>query len=76
MESEQAPGTRRHSLEEIAEARENPGTNLYVIRRDHDPDGAVPPEAIEGAWTVGQDGVIVGDFIENPRYRPLGPADS
>ena len=67
---------RRPSPEEIAEARENPGTNLYVIRGDHDPDGAVPPEAIEGAWTVGQDGVIVGDFIENPRYQPSGPADS
>lgn len=37
-----------------------------------DPDGAVPPERIRGAWKV--NGAIEGEFIPNPNYRPPGGA--
>ncbi len=73
---EQARSGRRPSPREVAEARDNPGAWVYVIAGGRDPDGEVPPEAIEGAWKVGPDGVIVGDFVENPRYRPAEQAGS
>ncbi len=34
-----------------------------------DPDGAVPPSAIKGAWQIGADDEIVGEFRPNPNYR-------
>jgi hypothetical protein len=34
-----------------------------------DPKGRVPREGIMGAWTVDQQGQIVGEFQRNPRYR-------
>ncbi|MDI2131174.1 hypothetical protein QI554_34085 [Yinghuangia seranimata] len=36
-----------------------------------DPDGYVPPEAIVGAWVVGPDGKLTGEFVENPRHGPV-----
>lgn len=70
-----ASANRRPSPREMAEARRNPGAWVYVISGDRDPDDEVPPEAIEGAWKVGPDGVIVGDFVENPRYQPSGQGE-
>ena len=52
----------------IAEARLNPGGWVYAIDGEYDPNGAVPPEAIKGAWKVDENGKITGEFIPNPNY--------
>lgn len=33
----------------------------------------VPPEAVKGAWRVGPDGIITGEFIANPNYCAVDP---
>jgi hypothetical protein len=43
---------------------------VYAVDGHYDPDGAVPPEAIQGAWQVDDFGEIVGKFIPNPNYDP------
>jgi hypothetical protein len=53
----------------IAEAKSNPGGWVYEIGPGYDPNGAIPPEAILGAWQVNERGDIVGDFRPNPNYR-------
>ena len=45
---------------------------MYEIDPRFDPNGAVPPEGIKGAWTVGDDGVPTGEYQANPRYKPTG----
>jgi hypothetical protein len=40
----------------LAEAATQPGGWVYEIDPALDPDGAVPPDAIKGAWKVGDDG--------------------
>jgi hypothetical protein len=45
-------------------------------RRAHDPNGAIPPEAIKGAWQVDKAGSIVGEFIPNPNFVPDHPLKS
>jgi hypothetical protein len=52
----------------IAEAAKNAGGWVYEIGGGLDPDGAVPPAAVIGAWQVDDHGKIVGDFIPNPNY--------
>jgi hypothetical protein len=60
----------------IAEAKTKPGGWVYEIVGDFGPDDAVPPTAIRGAWKVGDDGEIVGDFLPNPVFEPsAGGAD-
>lgn len=54
---------------EIAEATRNPGGWVYRISGAYDPNDGVPPEAIVGAWKVGDDGQIVGDFMPNPNFK-------
>jgi hypothetical protein len=54
----------------IAEAKTKPGGWVYEIVGDYGPDDAVPPTAIRGAWKVGDDGEIVGDFLPNPVFEP------
>jgi len=44
----------------------------YEIDSRFDPNGAVPPEGIKGAWKVGDDGVPTGEYQANPRYKPTG----
>ncbi len=58
--------------EAIAEAKLNPGGWVYEIDEGYDPDGAVPPEGIVGAWRVNEAGSIVGEFKPNPNYRKDG----
>ena len=53
-----------------AEAAQNPGGRVYAIDGRYDPNGHVPPEAIQGAWRVSEAGEIVGEFIPNPNYVP------
>ena len=54
---------------EIAEAARNPGGWVYSISGAYGPNDRVPPEAIVGAWKVGDDGVIAGDFMPNPNFK-------
>ena len=54
----------------LAEARLHPGGWVYEIDSKYDPNGAVPPEGILGAWKVDDDGIPTGDFEPNPNYRP------
>jgi len=35
----------------------------------------VPPSTVRGAWKVGPDGEITGQFKPNPDYRPIGFVD-
>lgn len=55
--------------EEIVEAEAHPGEWVYRIDGFFRDDETVPPERIIGAWKVDPDGKIIGDFIENPKYR-------
>jgi hypothetical protein len=54
---------------EIAEAARNPGGWVYRISGNYGPNDRVPPEAIIGAWKVGDDGQIVGEFKHNPNFK-------
>ena len=54
----------------VDEARLYPNGWVYEIDGEFGLGERVPPEAIKGAWPVGPDGVINGDFMPNPRFRP------
>ncbi|MER5349411.1 hypothetical protein ABT093_03625 [Kitasatospora sp. NPDC002551] len=56
----------------VAEAAANPGGSVAAIDPEYigDPNGYVPAEAIQGAWVVGPDGKLTGEFRENPNYGP------
>jgi hypothetical protein len=57
----------------IAEAKTKPGGWVYEIVGNYGPDDAIPPTAIRGAWKVGDDGQILGDFLPNPEFEaPVG----
>lgn len=56
-----------------AQAKLNPGGWVYAIDGRYDPDGAVPPEAIQGAWRVDETGEIIGEFIPNSNFVPGHP---
>jgi hypothetical protein len=54
-----------------AEAARKPGQWLYVVDPAFDPDGAVPPYGVVGAWKVDERGEIIsGAFRPNEHYRP------
>lgn len=55
------------------EAKRNPGGWVYAIDGAYDPNGAVPPHAIKGAWRVDESGEIIGEFIPNPNYAAGHP---
>ena len=59
----------RPEASEIAEAARNPGGWVYRISGDYGANDRVPPEAIVGAWKVGDDGQILGDFVPNPNFK-------
>jgi len=54
----------------VAEAAKYPGGWVYEIAPGYDPDGAVPPDAIVGAWKVDDHGRLTGEFTPNPNFRP------
>jgi hypothetical protein len=60
----------------IAEAKNHPGGWVYVMDGIDNPNDAVPPERIKGAWKVNQYGEIVGDFIPNTNYLPLDSSNT
>jgi hypothetical protein len=51
-------------------ARRRPGGWMYAIDPAFDPDGAVPPFGVIGAWKVDDRGEITEEFRPNPHYRP------
>ena len=55
-----------------AAAAANPGGSVAQIDGAwiDDAEGFVPAQAIIGAWSVGADGLLTGDFEPNPRYGP------
>ena len=63
------PPTLQPEAGELAEAARNPGGWVYRIAGAYSPHDRVPPEAIVGAWKVGDDGQIVGDFMPNPNFK-------
>jgi len=65
-----AKGPRVPSEGARAEAMNTPNGWVYEIDGEQvaDPDGAVPPRAIIGAWQVDETGKIIGDFMPNPNY--------
>ncbi len=64
-------GVIKPTPEAIAQARLNPGGWVLVVDSYSGPGDKVPPERIQGAWKVDGDGIITGDFIPNPKYRPI-----
>jgi hypothetical protein len=58
------------SQKEIQAAKEIPNGWVYKIDTHYggDGSGAVPPEAMVGAWKVDGSGRIVGEFTPNPNY--------
>ena len=57
----------------IDEAKRTPNGWVYEIDGEFGLNERVPPEAIRGAWPVGPDGVITGEFVPNPAFRPSHP---
>lgn len=57
--------------EAIAQAKLNPGGWVMVVDGYNGPPDQVPPARIRGVWKVDQSGIITGDFIPNPKYRPI-----
>ncbi|MDH6133296.1 hypothetical protein P3T37_002691 [Kitasatospora sp. MAA4] len=51
------------------QARSRPGQWLYSIDPAFDPNGAVPPYGVIGAWQVDHDGTVLS-FQHNPDYQP------
>lgn len=54
----------------VDEAKKFPNGWVYEIVGEFGVTDAVPREAIKGAWPVGPDGVITGEFLPNPNFRP------
>lgn len=54
----------------LAEAATQPGGWVYEIDPAFDPDGAVPPEGIRGAWKIGEDGLPTGEYRANANFIP------
>jgi hypothetical protein len=57
--------------EAIAQAKVNPGGWVLVVDAFSGPADQVPAERIRGAWKVDERGIITGDFVPNPKYRPI-----
>lgn len=54
----------------IAVAAKTPGGWVYEYGGGLNPNGAIPREAILGAWQVDDSGKIIGEFRANPNYDP------
>ncbi len=57
--------------EAIAQAKLNPGGWVLVVDHYDGPAEEVPRERVQGAWKVDADGIISGEFVPNPKYRPI-----
>ncbi|MGC0417562.1 hypothetical protein [Embleya sp. AB8] len=68
-------GSRRQVPDDqglIAAAAQSPGGSVAEIDPAFadDPNGYVPGEAIRGAWVVGPDGLLTGEYRHNPHHGP------
>ena len=54
--------------EEIEEAKKCADGWVYRIAGQFGAADAIPAEAVVGAWRVGADGRIDGEFVANPGY--------
>ncbi|MBO0853165.1 MAG: hypothetical protein J2P18_05285 [Nocardia sp.] len=56
----------------IPAAAANAGGSVFDIDSDwvDDPNGYVPPGAIEGLYPVGRDGRLIGQYYRNPDHSP------
>ena len=52
----------------VEEAKKHPNGYVYEFDSRFHPEGAIPNYAIKGAWPVGGNGVISGEFEPNPHY--------
>jgi hypothetical protein len=57
--------------EAIAQAKLNPGGWVLVVDGYSGAADQVPPERVQGAWKVDGDGEITGEFVPNPKYKPI-----
>ena len=62
--------SNRPSKAEIKEASLNPNGWVYKIDGEYSNDEDVPFESIIGWWKVDSQGQIIGDFAQNPKYKP------
>jgi hypothetical protein len=62
--------TQEITEEIIKAARENPNSWVYKIEGEFGPEDYVPPEAVVGAWKVDKYGLLTGEFMGNPNYKP------
>ena len=69
MNREFSPTKRVPPESAVEEAKQNPGGWVYEIRGGYGERDNVPPHAIVGAWKVGDDGIIIGEFIPNPNFK-------
>lgn len=68
--SESAPVIPEINELAIAEAKANPNGWVYAIVGEYGPSEAVPPQAIQGAWKVDENGQLTGEFKSNPNFDP------
>jgi hypothetical protein len=68
-------GQQHEITEEVIQAaRANPNGWVYKIEGQFGTQDYVPPEAVVGAWKVDENGLLTGEFVENPNYSPTpGP---
>ena len=59
----------KHNTELIKEAKNNPNGWVYALDKEYQGKEEVPPEFIQGAWKVNENGEIEGDFMPNPKYH-------
>jgi hypothetical protein len=55
----------------VAQAAANSGGSVAEIDSEFvggNPDGYVPGEAVLGCWIVGPDGILTGEYAQNPGY--------
>ena len=55
-------------LSALVEAAANPGGWVYELAPGWRKEQGVPPEAILGAWEIGDDGQPTGTYHPNPTY--------
>ncbi len=72
LQPEPQPTHRTPPPELAAQAAKNPGGWVLEIDTSSvdDPDGYVPPESIRGAWRVGRDGRLTGEYETNANFGP------
>lgn len=74
MMADSIAGTGRETptVAEHEAAKRQPNGFIYRIDPGYDPAGAVPPQAVQGAWPVDARGAISGAFQRNKNYNGAG----